>query len=122
MLNHWYQLPRQVKTIVVISTCVVIYLCQGIQALAPIYVGMGVVIGLGIYGLQEFHRKRAENHTSRRGFAFLIHLLSITMPFLYLAFLPRTHFLIMIIQGLGFILLGFFLISIYQHRAKRHDD
>ncbi|NUF10211.1 hypothetical protein HUN21_00005, partial [Acinetobacter oleivorans] len=35
--------------------------------------------------------------------------------------LPPQHNWIVTIQALGFVLVGFFLVSIYQNRAKRFE-
>ncbi|ETQ78551.1 putative membrane protein [Acinetobacter baumannii 99063] len=35
--------------------------------------------------------------------------------------LPPQHNWIATLQALGFVLVGFFLVSIYQNRAKRFD-
>ena len=59
MLEFWYsdQCSRQIKLMVCIATCVMIYLCSTVQQLSAMFTGMSITIGMGIHGLRALSLK-----------------------------------------------------------------
>ena len=52
MLDFWYsaRCTRQVKLIVCIMTCAMIYLCSTVQALSAVLTGFSLGLGISIHG------------------------------------------------------------------------
>ena len=61
----------------------------------------------------------SNNKSYKSSFGLLIKIYPILIIIILMYLLPVQHKWIHLIQALGFVLVGFFLVSIYQNRAKR---
>jgi flagellar biosynthesis protein FlhB len=123
MLNFWYSehCSREVKLVVSVLTCIVIYLCAEIQRLPSFLVGAGVILGMLIHLSRQMNIKM----TSQKKIRLFIEVIYLILPFVIMLILVIQHTthdrLASVIQGFGFILIGFFLASIHSQRAKRYE-
>ena len=123
MLNFWYSehCTREIKLVVSVLTCILIYLCSETQRLPSFLVGFGVVLGMLIHLFRQVNIKMIRQKKMR----LFIEILYLTLPFLIMLILALQHTihdrLVSLIQGFGFILIGFFLASIHSQRAKRYE-
>lgn len=122
MFNFGYLAPytREVKIIVSILTCVLIYLCAKIQELPPMFVVISLVIGFGIHFLRKFSSKinadRSNNH-----FGVLLWILPLLIIVGLIISLPQQNQFFLALQSIGFIAIGILITSIQTHRAKRYE-
>ncbi len=121
MLAYWYNAPRHIKLIFIIIVCVAVYAANQVQPLSPIYTILSLIFGFGLHTGHYLNTKLSNNTSGKSSFRFLssIHPIFIVVILMYL--LPAQHKWILAIQALGFVLVGFFLVSIYQNRAKRFN-
>lgn len=121
MLHFWYseRCSREIKLIVSISTCLMIYLAAKTQQLSPIFVGISLAMGVSIHFIYKFSLKlKTSNHSLRLKMSCILILVLLIVVLIYA--LPKMHQMLLAIQSLGFIALGLFMTSIYAERAKRH--
>ena len=123
MLDFWYseRSTRQVKLIVSILTCVIIYFCSSVEKLEAIFVGLSLVIGALLHLLYTYRLKISDSNPYKRGFDIVSIVIPISLLILLIIQLPSQNKVFLSIQSLGFMLLGLFILSIYQNRAKRID-
>ena len=122
MLNFWYseRCHRQIKLVLCVLTCVLIYMTSQIMALSPLFIGLSLALGAFIHVLKqwEFRRKAQQNHT------LWLEVILFSLPLLVwlvmITYLPALHRWALMLQVLGFSAMGLFVVSIYSHRAKRH--
>lgn len=121
MLTFWYseRCNRQIKLIICISTCVLIFLCAEQKQLDPRFAGISLAIGLMIDLLYKLRQDKLRTLSQSLKCALA------TLPILCLVcliyFLPNEMHGLLVLQCISFTLIGFFLVSIYSHRAKRFD-
>ncbi|OTG64699.1 hypothetical protein [Acinetobacter silvestris] len=120
MFNFWYskQCTRQIKLIVCILTCAIIYICSSIQQLTPLFVGISLSIGLIIHLLRKLELKISNEHLYQQGFQILFSIISLVT---LIQLLPTQNKIYLAIQCLGFSAIGLFIVSIYENRAKRFE-
>lgn len=121
MLNFWYseRCSREIKLIVSICTCLIIYLASKTQQLSPIFVGISLGVGVSVHLLYKLSLKVKNSHYQ----LILKIVLSLLPVLLFVAIyshLPEMHQMLLGVQSVGFIALGLFISSIYAERAKRH--
>ncbi len=119
MLAYWYNAPRHIKLIFIIVVCVAVYAANQVQSLSPIYTILSLIFGFGLH-IGHYLNTKLSNHTSgKSSLGVLIKIYPILIIIILMYLLPVQHKWIHLIQALGFVLVGFFLVSIYQNRAKR---
>jgi hypothetical protein len=118
MLEFWYsdQCSRQLKLMVCIATCVIIYLCSTVQQLAPMLTGMSVSIGMGIHVLRALSLKIAADNPYKKGFAILFFVMPIIALITLISALPGQHKLMLAIQAIGFAAIGLFILAGFPKR------
>ncbi|TCB35710.1 hypothetical protein E0H82_06905 [Acinetobacter sp. ANC 4910] len=122
MLEFWYseRCSREIKLLSSIVVCSAIYFCSSIAQLAPLWVGLSLILGVLIHVLFTQYLKLATSHPYRitlRNGIYIFQLFAL----LSLAYiLPEQHKWVLWLQCIGFHALGLFLVSIYSNRAKRH--
>ena len=123
MLNFWYseKCTREIKLVVCIATCAIIYFCSTIAPLQPLYVGLCLVVGVLLHVLHQAKNKLNTKNKYAQGFQILFFVLPIIVINFLIGSTPSTDKVWLIIQSLGFICLGLFVVSIYGNRAKRFD-
>ena len=119
MLTFWYNLPRHFKFAAVIAVCALIYLASQIQSLSPSYTLLSLALGFGLHISQHLQTKISNSNPYQQGFKILFGIYPIMITIILITMLPTQNKSALGIQAFGFVLLGFFLVSIYQNRAKR---
>lgn len=121
MLDFWYseRCTRQIKLILCIGTCILIFICSEQAQLAPIFVGLCLVIGLMIDVLYTLRINRLK--ALPQALKWCLAILPILCLLCLIYFLPNEMHGLLVLQCISFTLIGFFLVSIYSHRAKRFD-
>lgn len=124
MFKFWYsdQCSRQIKLMICIGLCIVIFGCAEVLKLPESISIASVLFGVILHFIYQFkQKKQSQNHYAYDfGFA-LIFILGLGLIF---SFLPRNssyEFSLLALQGFGFCLLGLCTVSIYGNRAKRFD-
>lgn len=124
MLDFWYSehCTRQVKLIVSIMLCIVIFYCSNIEKLSPIFVGIGLVLGMALHVLYRAASQQAAQNPQKKWMKIAAVYLPIFIQITIIYwFLKQSNFVYLAIQALGFMMLGLVLISNYQNRSKRSD-
>ena len=118
MLQFWYsdKCTRQIKLLVSIATCVMIYLCSTVQQLSAMFSGISLMIGMSIHLLRALNLKIAADHPYKNGFALLFWVIPFTALMTLIAALPTEHKVILILQSIGFIAIGLFILSTFPNR------
>jgi hypothetical protein len=119
MLEFWYsdKCTRQIKLIVCIATCVMIYLCSTVQQLSPMFTGISIAIGMSLHGLRTLSLKIAADNPYKKGFAILTFVMPLIALITLISMLPAEHRLMLIIQLIGFAAIGLFILSTFpKHR------
>ncbi|OTG84017.1 hypothetical protein [Acinetobacter sp. ANC 4648] len=123
MFNFWYsnQCTRQIKLIICIVTCTIIYACSSIQQLTPLFTGISLSIGLMIHMLRNVSLKISTDHPYKQGFQILFSILPIISLITLINLLPAQNKIYLAIQCIAFTAIGLFIVSIYENRAKRFE-
>ena len=118
MLQFWYsdKCTRQIKLMVCIATCVMIYLCSTVQQLSAMFSGISLMIGMGIHLLRALSLKIAADNPYKNGFTLLFRLMPFTALMTLIAALPTEHKVILILQSIGFTAIGLFILSTFPNR------
>ena len=128
MLEFWYseRCNRQLKLIIIIAVCIVIYIASTVAKLGPIFVGISLAIGMLIHALREFRLKLSPENPYAEGFRALTMAIPIVAVISLIGYLPKTgeiwKTVALGLQCLGFVAIGLFIVSIYNQRAKRFED
>ncbi len=119
MLEFWYsnQCSRQLKLMVCIATCVIIYLCSTVQQLSPMFTGISVGIGMGIHVLRALSLKIAADNPYKKGFEILIFIMPLMAIITLISMLPTQHKLMLTIQAIGFAAIGLFILAGFPKRS-----
>lgn len=124
MLNFWYseRCTRPIKLSIIITTCVIILITSKQLQLSPILTGLSLALGILLHFIRMWSIKMKSQHSFKKAF----HMLSLGIPILGMLLLilglPTTDLIVfwaLLGQLLGFVLIGFFLVSTVEHRAKR---
>lgn len=123
MLDFWYseRCTRQIKLIICIAVCAVIYYCSNIQQLSPLFTGLSLAVGLALHFLRIVHLNIANTNRYKAIFQIIFSMLPIIALIALIIFLPQTHKAILALQCICFSAIGLFLVSIYENRAKRFE-
>ncbi|NUF36412.1 hypothetical protein [Acinetobacter lactucae] len=121
MLAYWYNAPRHIKLIFIIVVCVAVYAANQVQPLSPSYTILSLVLGFGLHFIEYLKTKIPARSSYKSNFQFLLRIYPFIIIALVVWMLQPQYDWIVTIQALGFVLVGFFLVSIYQNRAKRFD-
>ncbi|MDY6483560.1 MULTISPECIES: hypothetical protein [Acinetobacter] len=124
MLDFWYseQCTREIKLVSCIVTCVMIYYFSTIAPLEALYVCFALAIGVLFHVLRLLDIKLNQQNKYAEGFKVIFFTIRILAVIFLVQALPETNKLSLIAQSLGFICLGFFLVTIYENRAKRFNS
>ncbi|MFH7766643.1 hypothetical protein [Acinetobacter sp. BSP-28] len=118
MLEFWYsdKCSRQLKLMVCIATCVIIYICSTVQQLSPMFTGISVGIGMGIHVLRALSLKVSANNPYKKGFTILVFIMPLMALITLISMLPAEHKLMLAIQAIGFVAIGLFILSTLPKR------
>ena len=120
ILDFWYsdRCTRQIKLIICISTCVVIYLSAKPAELSIWFVGFALLIGISLHLTRECILKIKSQNPNMKASQWLIIIPIIALIFLLFC-LPKTNQFSLALQSIGFAALGFFIVTLYENRAQR---
>ncbi len=123
MLDFWYseRCTRQIKLIICIAVCAIIYYCSNIQQLSPLFEGLSLAVGLALHFLRIVHLNIANTNRYKPVFQIIFSMLPIIALIALIISLPQTHQAILALQCICFSAIGLFLVSIYENRAKRFE-
>lgn len=121
MLNFWYseRCTRQIKLIVSIATCVLIFMAAQVQQLGTIFIGLSLVIGITTHLLRLIPLRMVPDHPYREGFSHLVTFFPVIALICLIGYLPHQHKIMLALQCIGFSGIGLFLVSIYAQRERR---
>lgn len=121
MLHFWYseRCTRQIKLIVCIATCVMIFIAAKGQQLDAIFIGFSLLIGLVTHLLYMMQLKMAQEHPYREGVTRLAIFVPMIALIVLMGYLPEQHKVVLALQCVGFTGVGLFLVSIQAQRVKR---
>jgi len=126
MLEFWYseRCSRQIKLIVVIATCILIYAASTVAQLGPVFVGVSLAIGIVVHLLHHFRLKISKSNPYANGFSALSRVIPIIALITLFGYLPEQQWgkFALGLQCLGFAAIGLFIVSIYESSAKRFED
>lgn len=128
MLEFWYseRCNRQLKLIIIIAVCIVIYIASTVAELGLIFVGISLAIGMLMHVLREFRLKLSPENPYAEGFRALKTAIPSVAVISLIGYLPKTgeiwKTIALGLQCLGFVAIGLFIVSIYNKRAKRFED
>ena len=120
ILDFWYseRCTRQIKLIICISTCVVIYLSAKPAELSIWFVGFALLIGISLHLTRECILKIKSQNPNMKASQWLI-IIPISALIFLLFCLPKTNQFSLALQSIGFAALGFFIVTLYENRAPR---
>jgi len=123
MLDLWYseRCTREIKLIVSILTCAIIYYCATIEKLDPTFTGLSLALGISIHVLRMLALKMSKKNLDHQIVKVIFAVLPIMALAILIYFLPTQNKIFTAIQVTGFTALGLFIVSIYQNRAKRFE-
>lgn len=118
MLQFWYsdRCTRQIKLMVCIATCVMIYLCSTVQQLSAMFTAISLMIGMSIHLLRALSLKIAADNPYKNGFTLLFRLMPFTALMTLIAALPTEHKIMLTLQSIGFTAIGLFILSTFPNR------
>ena len=120
ILDFWYseRCTRQIKLIICISTCVVIYLSAKPAELSIWFVGFALLIGISLHLTRECILKIKSQNPNMKASQWLIIIPIIALIFLLFC-LPKTNQFSLALQSIGFAALVFFIVTLYENSAQR---
>ena len=128
MLEFWYseRCHRQIKLVVIIATCIVIYAASTVAQLDPVLVGLSLGIEIVVHLLHHFRSKISKANPYAHGFGALSRVIPIIALITLFGYLPEQHQqwakFALGLQCLGFAAIGLFIVSVYENRAKRFEE
>ena len=124
LLNLWYsdRCTRQIKLMVCIATCAVIFYCTEIQKLPTIFAIISLALGIATHALYQYAHRLKLEHSYAQIFRRLTSIFPLTILAVMIFMLPAINKLYTALQCIGFSALGLFLVSIYENRSPRHDS
>ena len=121
MLDFWYseRCSRQIKTIVSILTCAIIYYCSTFEKISPIFTLICLLIGISIHLLRNLSLKVDATKTYKQSLKILTLVFPIIAVIIIIYLLPAQNKMFTSVQAIGFVAFGLFIVSIYENRQKR---
>ena len=121
-LNLWYsdRCTRQIKLMVCIATCAVIFYCTEIQKLETVFAVISLALGIATHLLYQYTQKLGKDHTYVQALQWLTSIVPIAVLAIIIFMLPAINQLYTALQCIGFCALGLFLVSLYENRSPRH--
>ena len=121
MLDFWYsdKCHRQLKLALCVVVCLMIYVCAKVAELSIIFSVVSLGLGVLVHVLREVKLKLLESGHYNRGFDAMFFILPLLYWLTLMVLLPTQHVWALMLQAVGFSVLGLFVISIYSNRARR---
>ena len=121
MLDFWYsdKCHRQLKLALCVVVCLMIYMCAKVAELSIIFSVVSLGLGVLVHVLRAVKLKLLESGHYNRGFDAMFFILPLLYWLTLMVLLPTQHVWALMLQAVGFSVLGLFVISIYSNRARR---
>ncbi|MCH4246010.1 hypothetical protein [Acinetobacter gerneri] len=121
MLTFWYSehCTRQIKLLLCLITCAVIYISSLTAKLEPVFVVISLAIGFITHLIYIYQDKLSTDNPYKQGIKILNYVFPIFALISLFSIWNNENKVYWAIQAFGFMLLGLFIVSIYQNRAKR---
>lgn len=117
--KYW---TRQTQLITCIGTCALLYFMSTFAALSSIFVLLSVFLGMGMYAMQLLIKRIPEQHQFRKVVGILFWVLPIGLVGILQTYLDQTHKLVLMLQVIGFIVLGWLLVSLRRRKYVETSD
>ena len=123
MLDYLYseRCTREMKLIVSVVICAVIYYCSGIEKLSTELTLLCLMLGASLHILRILGLKIPASLPYAKSLKIVLLMLPLLGLLWLIYYLPSIHWLYSAIQMLGFMIIGLLLPLIYQSRAKRFE-
>lgn len=123
MLDFWYsdRCHRQIKLTLCVAVCLMIYYCAKVAELSLTFSLISLGLGVLIHVLRAFKLKLQAQERYNSALDTLFFLLPILYWFGLMLVLPKMHLWALMLQAVGFSVLGLFVVSIYSQRARRFN-
>lgn len=124
ILDFWYseRCTRQMKLIICISTCCIIFLSSTDVKLSTTHVIFALCLGATCHFIHHAQNKLKASSPYKTGFDILFFTFPILAMIGLITTLPNEGQVLLIFQSFGFIAVGFFIVSIYSQRTKRTEN
>lgn len=121
MLDFWYSdhCHRQIKLALCVAVCLMIYYCAKVAELSLTFSLISLGLGVLIHVLHALKLKLQSQERYNSALDTLFFLLPILYWFGLMLVLPKMHVWALMLQAVGFSMLGLFVVSIYSQRARR---
>lgn len=121
MLDFWYSdhCHRSIKLTLCVAVCLMIYYCAKVAELSLTFSLISLGLGVLIHVLRAFKLKLQAQERYNSALDTLFFLLPILYWFGLMMVLPKMHVWALMLQAVGFSVLGLFVVSIYSQRARR---
>lgn len=123
MLDFWYSdhCHRSIKLTLCVAVCLMIYYCAKVAELSLTFSLISLGLGVLIHVLRAFKLKLQAQERYNNALDTLFFLLPILYWFGLMLVLPKMHLWALMLQAVGFSVLGLFVVSIYSQRARRFN-
>ena len=121
MFKFWYseRCTRQIKLVLCILVCLMIYIASQQVQLGTVFVGISLTLGMLVHILRHCSLKISPQNPYREGFSRLFSFIPLIGLITLVGYLPEQQRVYLAMQCVGFSCIGFALLSIHSHRAKR---
>lgn len=121
MLEFWYskRCTREIKLVLCIAVCAVVYWASQIQQLTPLFAGLSLAIGIAIHLMRSYAQQQVK--APNQAFHYFRMIAPVIALLILISQLPTAHRAILALQCICFSALALFLMSIYENRAKRFE-
>ena len=123
MLNFWYseRCNRQIKLGLCVAVCLLIYYCSKVAELSLLFTGLSLGLGALIHVLRQLKMSLQQKKRYNSAFDAIFFILPLAYWLLLMFRLPTQHVWALMLQIIGFSILGLFVVSIYSNRARRFN-
>lgn len=123
MLDFWYsaRCNRQVKLALCVAVYLMIYACTKVAELSLAFSLLSLGLGALVHALRVIKLKLQSQQRYNSMFDALFFLLPIVYWLGLMLLLPSQHVWALMLQAIGFSVLGLFIVSIYSNRAPRFN-
>lgn len=124
MLDFWYsaRCHRQIKLFLCIAVCLMIYSTARVAELSLMFSLISVGLGAFIHVLRVIKIKLQAQQRYNTALDSVFFILPLVYWLILMLSLPQYHLWALMLQAVGFMALGLFVISIYSQRAQRFSD
>ena len=122
MLEFWYssRCTKHIQLMVSICSCIMTYIASTVVSLSTFKSIACLIFGISLHLLYMLLQRLGDKHRAREGYSILS-LAIVVIGMMWIASLLREHWALML-QGFGFMMIGFVLVSMRTQRAKQPEE